>query len=128
VTGSGNVDRGSRFFTDAPGKAFVVGADVDGLNCLPLGSWHDLLATLHRDHGVNRLLIEGGSELNAQLLKLDLVDEIFMTLAPKIKLGADVPTMADGAAFSRDEITEWEPISSKPVGNEIFVRYRRRRS
>ena len=128
VTGSGNVDRGSRFFTDAPNKAFVVGADVDGLNCLPLGSWDDLLAMLRRDHGVNRLLIEGGSELNAQLLELDLVDEIFMTLAPKIKLGADVPTIADGSSLSRDEITEWELISSKRVGNEIFVRYRRRRS
>jgi predicted DsbA family dithiol-disulfide isomerase/riboflavin biosynthesis pyrimidine reductase len=128
VTGSGNIDRGSRFFTDAPDKAFVVGADVDGLNCLPLRSWDDLLAMLRRDHGVNRLLIEGGSELNAQLLELDLVDEIFMTLAPKIKLGADVPTIADGSSLSRDEITEWELISAKPVGNEIFVRYRRRRS
>jgi predicted DsbA family dithiol-disulfide isomerase/riboflavin biosynthesis pyrimidine reductase len=119
---------GARFFTDAPDKAFVVGADVDGLNCLPLRSWDDLLAMLRRDHGVNRLLIEGGSELNAQLLELDLVDEIFMTLAPKIKLGADVPTIADGSSLSRDEITEWELISAKPVGNEIFVRYRRRRS
>jgi 2,5-diamino-6-(ribosylamino)-4(3H)-pyrimidinone 5'-phosphate reductase len=128
VTGSGNIDRGSRFFTDAPDKAFIVGADVDGLNCLPLRSWDDLLAMLRRDHGVNRLLIEGGSELNAQLLELDLVDEIFMTLAPKIKLGADVPTIADGSSLSRDEITEWELISAKPVGNEIFVRYRRRRS
>lgn len=128
VSGSGNVDAGCRFFTDAPEKAFLIGSEVEGLNCLPLESWSDLLESLKRNHGVNRLLVEGGSELNAQLLKLDLVDEIFMTLAPKVKLGADVPTIADGVPFGRDEITEWELMSAKPIGNEVFVRYRRRRS
>lgn len=119
-----------RFFADAPERAFV--ACDKPLN-LPLGVRQlpgDLglaLCELRRHHGVTNLLCEGGSELNAQLLRLNLVDELFLTVAPKIKLGADVPTIADGLPLTRGEVQQWKLVSANPIEDEVFLRYRRDR-
>lgn len=87
--------------------------------------WVEVLRIMRHDHGVERLLCEGGSDLNASLLELDLVDEIFMTLAPKIKLGKDVPTLADGHPLPRTGLLNFNLISCQPEGDEVFLRYRR---
>ncbi|MDX2064456.1 MAG: dihydrofolate reductase family protein [Fimbriimonadaceae bacterium] len=91
------------------------------------GAELDFAGLLHRVRalGVQRLLVLGGSEINAQLLHAGLVDEIFMTLAPKIKLGRDVPTLADGEALPRHAIQNYDLVEHHPIGNEIFLRYRR---
>ncbi len=83
---------------------------------------------LRKELKIARVLIEGGSELNASLLAEDLVDELFMTIAPKVKLGRDVPTIADGNPLSRDSLLTWSLISEKVKGNELFLRYRRERA
>ncbi len=49
---------------------------------------HAALAILHREQGVRTLLVEGGPSLNHSLIVQGLVDEIHLTLAPKI-LGGD---------------------------------------
>jgi 2,5-diamino-6-(ribosylamino)-4(3H)-pyrimidinone 5'-phosphate reductase len=46
--------------------------------------------------GVRRLMVEGGGRLNFELLRLGLVDELSVYLAPKIFGGGSAPTMADG--------------------------------
>ena len=69
----------------------------------------------------------GGSELNAQLLKADVVDELFLTVAPKIKLGRDVPTYAGGEPLPREAILDFDLLESHVLGDEVFLRYRRRR-
>jgi len=46
--------------------------------------------------GVNRLMVEGGGRLNFELLRLGLVDELSVYLAPKIFGGGSAPTLADG--------------------------------
>ena len=89
--------------------------------------WPAVFRTFRQDMGIERLLVEGGSELNAALMKLDLVDELFLTLAPKIKLGRDVPTYADGEPLDRTEIQKYDLVSCLPVEGEVFLRYRRRR-
>ena len=65
----------------------------------------DLVATFHRlrEHGVKRLLVEGGGTLNAELLRLRLVDEVYLYIAPLIFGGADAPTLADGVGLQRKE-------------------------
>jgi riboflavin biosynthesis pyrimidine reductase len=75
--------------------------------------------------GVERLLVLGGSELNAQVLHLDLIDELFVTIAPKVKLGRDVPTYADGVALPREGLLRYRIVESHVVDNEVFLRYRR---
>ncbi len=84
-----------------------------------------LLSKLYAD-GVRHLLVLGGSEINAQFFGAGLVDEIFLTLAPKIKLGRDVPTIADGDPLARAEIQKFQLVETHQVEDELFLRYRRR--
>jgi 2,5-diamino-6-(ribosylamino)-4(3H)-pyrimidinone 5'-phosphate reductase len=46
--------------------------------------------------GIRRLMVEGGGTLNFELLRLGLVDELSVYIAPKIFGGGSAPTMADG--------------------------------
>ncbi len=118
-----------RFFTDSPERAFVACAKPldlpSGVRQL-MGGLLEAVKAL-RAFGVQRLLCEGGSELNAQMLRLNLVDELFLTVAPKIKMGRDVPTIADGLPLPRSEVQEWKLVSVNPVEDEVFLRYRRDR-
>jgi riboflavin biosynthesis pyrimidine reductase len=135
ATASGDVPADRRFFTDEPDSAFVAATKhartPAGLNIIQCGDdridWRLLLKTLKSTHGVERLLVEGGSEINASLLGEDLVDELFLTLAPKVKLGRDVPTYAGGEALQRDRLLLFRLLSCTPAGDEVFVRYRRDR-
>ena len=61
-----------------------------------------VLACLKRA-GVERLLVEGGGTLNFNLLKLGLVDEIYLYVAPLIFGGATAPTFADDIGLARHE-------------------------
>jgi 2,5-diamino-6-(ribosylamino)-4(3H)-pyrimidinone 5'-phosphate reductase len=53
------------------------------------------LETLHQ-LGVRRLMVEGGGTLNFELIRLGLVDELSVYIAPKIFGGHSAPTLADG--------------------------------
>lgn len=128
VTGSGEIPTDGRFFTDAPDRAFVcTEAPIQlpaGVRRLPL-DLPDALRVLRQEHGIAHLLCEGGSELNASLLSADLVDELFLTVAPKIKLGRDVPTYADGMPLPREQVQRYGLLTVDRVGDEVFLRYRR---
>jgi len=136
VTRSGDVPKEAKFFTG--GQAYIaapVSAQVrpfGNAQLLPVGKEEldlpNLLKVLRMGIGVERLLVSGGSELNAQLLKLDLVDELFLTISPKVKLGRDVPTYADGEELPREALLNFDLVENRAIGNEIFLRYRRRRN
>jgi 2,5-diamino-6-(ribosylamino)-4(3H)-pyrimidinone 5'-phosphate reductase len=51
--------------------------------------------------GVDHLMIEGGGTMNFELIRLGLVDEIMLYLAPMIFGGANAPTLADGLGLTR---------------------------
>lgn len=53
--------------------------------------------------GVDHLMVEGGGTMNFELLRLGLVDEIMMYVAPIIFGGASAPTLADGLGFARSD-------------------------
>ncbi len=137
VTRSGNLDFESRFFTDAPDKVVVIGPEgtqtkvPEALETIEAGKGEaNLLEALRRlklEHSVSTLLVEGGSDLNAELLRLDVVDELFLTLAPKVKLGAGLPTYAGGRPLPGREMHDFSLIEHHRVGDELFLRYRRKR-
>lgn len=54
--------------------------------------------------GLRRILVEGGGELNWSLLRLGLVDELIVTIAPKIAGGRLATTLVEGDGF--DEIAQ----------------------
>jgi 2,5-diamino-6-(ribosylamino)-4(3H)-pyrimidinone 5'-phosphate reductase len=86
----------------------------------------DLVRAFHRlrEHGVKRLLVEGGGTLNAELLRLRLVDEVYLYIAPLIFGGADAPTLADGVGLQRQEAIHLQLSTVETLGDGgIVVHY-----
>ena len=82
----------------------------------------DLLAWL-TSRGVQTLLCEGGGNLCAQLFAARAVDELYVTLVPRILGGAHAPTLADGPGFAPDQIPDPKLASMERVGDELYLRY-----
>jgi len=91
----------------------------------------DFPAALHwlrKERKVKRLLCEGGGELNDALFRAGLVDELHLTVCPKIFGGRTAPTIADGLGFpSLAEAAQFQLKSSRRVGDEMFLVFERRR-
>jgi 5-amino-6-(5-phosphoribosylamino)uracil reductase len=73
--------------------------------------------------GVRTLLCEGGGDLCSQLFAARAVDEVYLTLTPRILGGAHAPTMVDGAGFGPDEIPDATLTSMEQAGDELYLRY-----
>jgi riboflavin-specific deaminase-like protein len=83
------------------------------------------LRWLRREWNVQRLLCEGGGEINAALFEAGLVNEIHLTLCPVIFGGATAPTLADGKGFDTlAGAARLELASQKRVADELFLVYR----
>lgn len=75
--------------------------------------------------GVDHLMVEGGGTMNFELMRLGLVDELTMYVAPMIFGGASAPTLADGLGLPRDvaigmkliDVEKWED-------GGVFLRYK----
>jgi riboflavin-specific deaminase-like protein len=81
---------------------------------------------LKKEWKVKRLLCEGGGELHGALVQADLVDELHLTICPKIMGGRDAPTIADGANVTRlADARQFKLASSKRIEDEMFLVYRR---
>jgi len=80
---------------------------------------------LYQNYEVCYLLVEGGGNLNFYFFDAGLVDELFVTMAPKIKGGAHLPTMVDGPGLPRERVIQMELISVYEEAGELFLRYRR---
>jgi len=73
---------------------------------------------------VKRLLCEGGGELNDALFRAGLVNELHLTICPKIFGGGLAPTIAEGAGVSKlSRAAQLKLKSMKRVGDELFVIY-----
>lgn len=60
--------------------------------------------------GVDHLMVEGGGTMNFELMRLGLVDEVFIYVAPMIFGGANAPTLADGMGLLRESAIEMKLI------------------
>ena len=81
-----------------------------------------LMAYLKERHGVRSVLCEGGPTLNSFLFAADLVDELFLTLNPKVIGGAAALTIVAG----RELVEPLEPglVSIAEVDSELYTRWR----
>lgn len=137
-TATGNVPLDNRFFRDAPGRAVVVAPEsMDATRAQEIERSATLLraglravdvraalATIRRHYGVERLLLEGGSELNWAFLEANAVDELFLTVAPKIKGGSGLPTVVGGQGLPGNHCLPLSLVSVYREGDELYLRYR----
>ena len=72
---------------------------VDDMPRVNLGKMMETLGEL----GVKRLMVEGGGTINFELLRLGLVDELMIYIAPMIFGGENAPTLASGFGLVRNE-------------------------
>jgi riboflavin-specific deaminase-like protein len=80
------------------------------------------LRWLRAEWNVRRLLCEGGGDLNDALFRAGLVDEINLTICPKIFGGRTAPTIAEGLGFQKLAQTENFKIQSlKRFKDELFT-------
>ena len=136
ISGTGSVDPDAAIFKNrnspilvfvsgqAPAKLKAVADEVIdcGAKSVALGK---ALGRLHRDWNVKRLLCEGGGELNFELLRLGLVDELHLTICPRLIGGRDAPTIADGVGFQRlAKAAQLELTAQRRVGDELFTTWR----
>ena len=86
------------------------------------------LRWLRERWNVKRLLCEGGGELNSTLFRAGLVDELNLTVCPKVFGGRSAPTIAEGEGIRRlADAAQLELNSMRRVGNELFLTYRAKR-
>jgi 2,5-diamino-6-(ribosylamino)-4(3H)-pyrimidinone 5'-phosphate reductase len=137
VTASATIGSSSRFFEDEPGGERIVATveNADPGRLAAIGEraeiWTlgrrtvDLAALLERlaGHGVRRVLAEGGGELNWCLVREDLVDEIYVTVAPTLLGGRDAPTLLEGEGFSMELQRRLRLLDLRREDDEIYCRY-----
>lgn len=137
VTASARLDPTSRFFHTGTRENRVVAtveaapeAHVRELE--PLAEiWRagvqrvDLGAVLKRlrQRGVERLLVEGGGELNWWFVRDDLLDEIYVTIAPALLGGRDAPTLLEGDGLGMKDHRRLRLVEVRREGDELYCRY-----
>jgi 2,5-diamino-6-(ribosylamino)-4(3H)-pyrimidinone 5'-phosphate reductase len=137
VTAGVGLDPGSRFFLDehAAGRIVATVEDAPDERLAPLAAraeiWKigrgrvDLAALLRRlrGRGVQRLLVEGGGELNWGFVAADLLDELYVTVAPSLLGGSLAPTLLEGDGLRVDERRRLRLVSCEPRGDEVYLRW-----
>jgi riboflavin biosynthesis pyrimidine reductase len=76
-----------------------------------------------REEDVQALLCEGGPTLHGSLQAAGLVDELFLTIAPKLSGGGAPPRILEGEL---DDVVPLELAWLLEQDGELFARYRRR--
>jgi riboflavin-specific deaminase-like protein len=77
---------------------------------------------LRHERGIRALLCEGGPGLHAELQGAGLVDDLFLTIAPKLA-GGEAPRILEGPLPA---VAELELAWLLEEDGELFARYRRR--
>ena len=76
--------------------------------------------------GYKNVLVEGGPTLLGSFLKENLINEVFLTIAPKI-YGTEpgkTLTLIEGILLKPDQIKNLKLLSVKQIENELYLRYK----
>lgn len=136
ITNSCDLPAGAPLFTDGPHRPIIVTskqaprerlAALEALaDIVEAGEFHveprRALKVLRSRYGIERVLLEGGPNLNYHFLRSRVVDELFWTVAPKM-IGGDELTLVEGADVF-DPFVQLQLISAYAYKDELFLRYR----
>jgi riboflavin biosynthesis pyrimidine reductase len=93
------------------------------ITSLPVEELHPgaVLPRLRADHGVRSVLCEGGPTLNRSLIADAVLDELFLSLAPKVSAEPDALAMVKGPAL--DEPVALRLVSALEAADALYLRY-----
>jgi 2,5-diamino-6-(ribosylamino)-4(3H)-pyrimidinone 5'-phosphate reductase len=137
VSGSGSIDPGATIFNQGVSPIIILTTRrISAENLERLNQLADevkicgkrevnlraAMRWLRKKWDVKRLLCEGGGELNDAMFRADLVDEINLTICPKIFGGQTAPTIADGRGFARLALARrFQLHSIRALKGELFT-------
>lgn len=143
VTASGDINLGAKVFRQSNLRCVVFTTATGAERIMSMRAAHPdaklevivvgertvnlskMLWRFRTEFGVQHLLVEGGPQLMGDLLSQDLMNEVFLTVAPQvIGTDGDRPTFAKGRPFTPETARWWELVSLKGWGNYLYTRYR----
>ena len=110
----------------------MAGLRQDQVSYIFAGEWElDLgltLEILHRELGIERLLLEGGGGSNGAFLRAGLIDEISLAICPAVDGAKGAPSIFDSG---EEDTGVPAPVSSMTLastevleGGAVWLRYR----
>ena len=136
VSASGNLSPSLRYFSIRPPAVFTTNdrqaalSDTLGARATVFGVGEeavdlaDALRLLRTRFGIRVLLSEGGPKLAHGLIAAGLVDELFLTLAPKLGSDGDAPRLVVGPRFLPSDVPRLSLLGVLHHEDELFLRYR----
>ncbi len=95
-------------------------------SCILPGNNLSELVAYFKKNNLQKILVEGGPTVLASFLKENLIDEMFITIAPKVfGNNQNTKTMVEGYLFPPDKIIQFKLVSSKNIKSELYLRYRK---
>lgn len=85
--------------------------------------WRAALAQLWQA-GLKTLAVLGGGTLVGSLLEVRAIDELWLTVCPRLLGGSTAPTPADGTGLPAAASPQLELLSVETVDREVFLHYR----
>ncbi len=77
-----------------------------------------------KEHGIKRLMVEGGATLNWGMLSNGLVDEIYTFVGNVIIGGQNSPTFVDGVGFPENELLKLELMDAEKIEEGILLKWK----
>jgi riboflavin-specific deaminase-like protein len=84
-----------------------------------------LISILAKEYGVRNILTEGGPTLNDAFFRARCVNELYVTLCPKLVGGQAAPTLVEGLGIPKlRQAVEAKLVSCRQGEEEWFLKYR----
>lgn len=137
ISNSGNIPPDLRVFEKmvAPVVIFTTQkmpesnrAELEGLATLHFSSGdavdlHEAIRVLASDFGVKSICCEGGPTLFRSMLEENLIDELYLTVAPALFGGKEAPTLTGGSfEFMKNEV-QLKLRKAERIGDEFYLHY-----
>jgi 5-amino-6-(5-phosphoribosylamino)uracil reductase len=136
ASASGKLDRSLKFFTQplprwllttSQGTAIWQGTSYfDRLLIADTANdfeWKQVLSQLF-DLGINKLAVLGGGSLVASLFRINVIDELWLTVCPLILGGKDATTPVEGEGWLQSQGKRLSLLEVKQIDREVFLHYR----
>jgi diaminohydroxyphosphoribosylaminopyrimidine deaminase/5-amino-6-(5-phosphoribosylamino)uracil reductase len=108
-------------------RAALTGAGVEVVQVASGTLGVDLPAALAAiaERGITRLLVEGGAQIAAALLRADLVDRLVWFHAPGVMGGDGFPAAQAFGVTELSTMPRFSRVASRPVGDDMLTELRR---